>query len=244
MTEKSGNQLFPAVVILLLVVMAFLLGTLYQKVQLLEKGGTTQVANAGTNNNNAQPSNPSQIAEAAGVVDPVSAKDHVRGDRNARIALIEYSDLECPYCQQFHGTAQQILDSYKGKVMWVYRHFPLSFHPTAMPRAIGSECVAKLGGEDKFWAYVDKMFSTQGFTGTPDEVATGLGIDKAKFDDCIKDAAIKAIIDADEASGTKAGVTGTPGNILLDTKTGDKQLIPGAVPFEQIKPVIDQMLAK
>lgn len=96
-------------------------------------------------------------------VDPVASTDHVRGNRNARIAMIEYSDLQCPFCKQFHPTAQRVVDEYKGQVLWVYRHFPLDqgpnpLHPVARRAAEGSECVAELAGEDGFWKYVDAVF--------------------------------------------------------------------------------------
>ena len=88
-------------------------------------------------------------------VKPVSENEHIRGDKNAKISLIEYSDYECPYCKRFHDTPKQVLEEYEGKVNWVYRHFPLGFHATATPKAIASECVAELGGNDKFWEFSD-----------------------------------------------------------------------------------------
>lgn len=243
MQEKANSsQIFPTVVVLLLVAMAFGMGMMWQKLSLLQAGGV-----AGTNNvvagNNA-PTAPGEIAQEAGEVEPVSKDDFVKGDRKARIALIEYSDLECPFCQSFHKTAEQLVKDYDGKLMWVYRHFPLSFHPQAEPRAIGAECAAKLGGEEKFWAFIDKIFETQSFTGTPTEVAEKIGLNKSKFEECLKDSKIKDLVAADTNSGTKAGVNGTPGNIILDTKTGKKKLIPGALPAEQLKPIIDAMLAE
>jgi protein-disulfide isomerase len=245
MQEKATNsQIFPTVVVLLLVAMAFGMGMMWQKLSLLQSGGTIA---AGANNvaaGNAAPAAPGEIAQEAGEVDPVKKEDHVRGDRKARIALIEYSDLECPFCQQFHATADQLVKDYDGKLMWVYRHFPLSFHPQGEPRAIGAECAAKLGGEDKFWAFIDKVFEVQGFTGTPTEVAEKIGLNKSKFEECLKDSKIKDIVTAMANTGSKAGVNGTPGNILLDTKTGEKKLIPGALPAEQFKTIIDGMLAK
>lgn len=92
-------------------------------------------------------------------VDPVAGSDYVRGNRNARIAMIEYSDLQCPFCKQFHPTAQRVIDEYKGQVLWVYRHFPLDqLHPIARKAAEGSECVGELAGENGFWKYVDAVF--------------------------------------------------------------------------------------
>ena len=77
----------------------------------------------------------------------MTKEDWVFGNRNAEIALIEYSDLECPFCKKFHPTAQQVVDEYKGKVMWVFRHYPLSFHANAQKEAEASECAAELGRE-------------------------------------------------------------------------------------------------
>lgn len=107
---------------------------------------------------NAAISDPS--VQAAKAVPPIDfKKDHILGDRNAPIAIIEYSDYQCPFCHAVHPTYKQIMKEYDGKVMWVYRHFPLSFHPEAMPLAIASECVASLKGNDAFWAFSDKVMS-------------------------------------------------------------------------------------
>lgn len=245
MQDKATNsQIFPTVVVLLLVAMAFGMGMMWQKLSLLQSGGTIAAGAANNGAAAAAPAAPGEVAQEAGEVEPVNKEDHIKGDKNARIVLIEYSDLECPFCQQFHATAEQLIKDYDGKLMWVYRHFPLSFHPQAEPRAIGAECAAKLGGNDKFWAFVDKIFETQAFTGTPTEVAEKIGLNKAKFEECLKDSKMKDIVTAMANGGTKAGVNGTPGNILLDTKTGEKKLIPGALPVEQFKPIIDAMLAK
>ena len=85
--------------------------------------------------------------------------DHLRGSIDAPVALIEYSDLECPFCKRFHPTVQEALRQYGDQMAWAYRHFPLeSIHTSARPLAEGSECAAQLGGNDKFWEYVDYVF--------------------------------------------------------------------------------------
>lgn len=91
---------------------------------------------------------------------PLSEKDHVRGDRNAQVVIIEYSDLQCPFCQRFHGTMNEVMRGYKPEqVAWVFRHFPLdSIHQNARPLAEASECAYELGGDKKFWEFIDALF--------------------------------------------------------------------------------------
>ena len=239
--HQQISGIVQATVIILLVVCSFLLGSLWTKVQILERGGIQQPSAA------AAPIAPPPAQEAKDVP-KVTKDDHVRGDRNSRIALIEYSDIECPFCKRFHPTAQQVIDTYKGKVMWVYRHYPLAFHANAQKEAEASECANELGGNDAFWKYVDAIYERTTSNGTGfalDQLvplAVELGLNEAKFKECLDSGKYATHVKEDMNGGSKAGVTGTPGNILLDTKTGKTKLIPGAVPFETIKAAIDEML--
>jgi len=98
-------------------------------------------------------------SDRASKLTAISEKDHVRGNRSAKIKLVEYSDFECPFCQRFHLTAKQVLDEYGNDVAWVYRHFPLDqLHPKARPTAEASECVYELGGDEAFWKFTDEVF--------------------------------------------------------------------------------------
>jgi protein-disulfide isomerase len=99
------------------------------------------------------------IPSADSVPPPDFTKDHYVGDKNAPLALIEYTDYECPFCHRVQPTYKQIMDQYDGKVVWVLRHYPLSFHPSAMPLAVGAECVNELAGADAFWSYTDQVMS-------------------------------------------------------------------------------------
>jgi protein-disulfide isomerase len=182
-------------------------------------------------------------AKQAMQVVPVGPNDHVKGNPNAKLFLIEYSDFECPFCARVHPTIKQIMEKYPNDIAWVYRHFPLSFHPKAMPAAVASECVAQLGGNDAFWKFADVVFDEKNF----DYVSTAkaLGINEAKFKSCIDDsAAIVEKINQQTKEGSLAGVTGTPGNILYNPKTKEARLIPGARPIEMFLPDIEDMLGK
>lgn len=95
-------------------------------------------------------------------VRPVDREDYIRGPADAPLAIIEYSDFECPFCGQFHPTMKQIIAEFPAEVVWIYRHFPLdNIHPQASPAAIASECVGKLAGNEAFWGFADGLFAAQ-----------------------------------------------------------------------------------
>lgn len=99
--------------------------------------------------------------EYTGDVPPVEAGEHILGNLDtAQVVIVEYSDFECPYCARYHPTMKQIVAESNGGVALVYRHFPLTqIHQNAMERAIASECVAQIKGNDAFWKYVDLLFN-------------------------------------------------------------------------------------
>lgn len=221
-------------------------------------GGAFLIKNKVSNNPsnpiaaNAQPS-PAPAAPNAPTVSPdkidkVTAEDHVRGDRSARFQLIEYSDLECPFCKSFHPTAQKILNDYQGKIAWVYRHFPLDpIHSKADKEAEAAECAAEQGGNDAFWKFTDKVFevtpSNNGLNPTQlPQIATQVGLDGTKLQSCIDSGKMAAKVEVQYQSGIKVGISGTPTSVFLDTQTNKAILIPGALPYEQLKTQIDSML--
>ncbi|KKU03398.1 MAG: Periplasmic thiol:disulfide interchange protein DsbA [Candidatus Amesbacteria bacterium GW2011_GWB1_47_26] len=233
-----------AVLVVILIIASFFIGSLFTKVQFLEKGVSKTTSQPANVNNNA----PQGFGNADGV-EKLKEEDHVRGDRNARVLLIEYSDLECPFCKSFHSTAQKIVDTYNGQVAWVFRHFPLSFHANAQKEAEATECANELGGNDAFWKYADALFERTTSNGTGfalDKLvplAKEIGLNENSFKNCLDSGKYTKHVADDIAAGSQAGVTGTPGNILLDTKTGQTKLIPGALPFDQFKTAIDAFLS-
>lgn len=170
----------------------------------------------------------------------VTDADHIRGDVNAPITMIEYSDFECPFCSRFHPTTTSILDEYDGKVRLVFRHFPLSFHAEAEPAAEASECA---GEQDKFWEFADGLFENQGDLGEKLylKLASDIGLDEKKFEDCLESDKFLAKVRSDMQDGSAGGVTGTPGSFLID-KDGNTTAVKGAKPLSSITPLIDEML--
>lgn len=182
-------------------------------------------------------------APPAGDVKPVDPNyDHIRGNPDAKISVIEYSDFECPFCSRNHPTMQQIIDTYGDDVNWVYRHFPLSFHPNAQKAAEASECAAEIGGNDKFWEMTDMLMEKGADNAQLESYAAAIGLDAGDFKTCLDSGTMAARVQSDTAEGGSAGVNGTPGNIVLNNKTKESRIVSGAQPFAAFKTVIDEML--
>lgn len=162
---------------------------------------------------------------------PVAEAEHLRGNPDASIHIVEYSDTECPFCKGFHDTMRQVIGEYgkSGKVAWTYRHFPLTgIHPRAPKEAEATECAAELGGNAKFWEYVDELFRvTPANNGlNPDElprIADRVGLSKDIFTACLATEKHRAKVDADLAEAVQAGGTGTPFNVILLKKALSKE---------------------
>ena len=181
---------------------------------------------------------------------PVTDKDHIRGNPNAPIVIVEYSDFECPFCKNFHETMNKIMADYgkDGKVAWVYRQFPIvQLHPNAPKIAAASECVANLGKNDAFWKFADFVFGERAINAPTDmtrlpEYAEKSGVDKAKFTACVDAGTYTSQITSDINLAAKAGAKGTPYSILM---VGNQQgIINGAQPYETVKQMIETMLSQ
>jgi protein-disulfide isomerase len=180
-------------------------------------------------------------------IKPVTSKDHIKGNPNAPIKIIEFSDFECPFCKKFHPTMQRVIDEYgkDGKVAWIYRHFPLdSIHPKkARNEAVASECAAELGGNSKFWEYADKIFEITPSNNRLDQallpnIAEDIGLNRAKFEACLTSGKFDTHVESDLQDGIASGGTGTPYSILIDVN-GQKYPISGAQPYASVKSIID-----
>lgn len=224
-------------------IVGFFAGSLWTENQMLRSGKGVATAPTQPTAQAPQPSGPTpdQLKKAPKVTDA----DFSRGNKNAKVTLIEYSDFECPFCARFHPTMLQVMKEYGDKVNWVYRHFPLSFHPHAQKAAEASECIAKQKGQDAFWKYADAIFEENTKAGgqLSDEiiqrVAESTGVNMTAFKSCLDSGEMKNKVTQIAAGGTQAGISGTPGTIIL-TNDGKADLIPGALTFDQVKAILDQ----
>jgi protein-disulfide isomerase len=164
--------------------------------------------------------------------------DAVKGDPNAPVTIIEWSDYECPFCERFASqTLPAITEQYieTGKVKLVFKDFPLSFHANAQKAAEAAECA---GEQDKYYDMHDLLFS-KGVSGGVDAFkayAAELELDTEKFNDCLDTGKMADEVAEDMQEGVSAGITGTPGFIV------NGQQIKGAQPFQVFQQVIESFL--
>lgn len=184
-------------------------------------------------------------------IKPITSSDKILGNPNADVIIVEYSDFQCPYCKIFHSTMNDLMYEYgrNGKVAWIFRNFPLeSIHKDAKGAAIASECVFRIGGNEKFWQYSDYLFASSTEILSKDnleKIATDLGIEKEKYNSCINSPEIDTKINADIADGKLIYENdpnfGTPYSFII-TKTGIQTKVIGAQPFLKMKELIDKLI--
>lgn len=209
----------------------------------LGKSDTPTPAPAG--NQQAAAANRAPAAPTIGDIREVSNEDHIRGASDAKVTIIEYSDLECPFCKRFHTTLQQVIKDYPSDVRWVYRHFPIpQLHQQATQEAYAAECAAEQG---KFWEFIDIVFTeTQGndsldLTKLP-EYARQAGVANVpQFETCVESEKYKDKVAADVEDAAVAGGRGTPYSVIIGPD-GEKKSINGAQPITQVKAAIDSLL--
>lgn len=174
----------------------------------------------------------------AGKVDLASLRN-VRGSGD--YTIVEYSDIDCPFCKRFHPTMQQIMTDYDGKIRWVYKHLPLtSLHPNAMQKALASECAADQG---KFWEYLDPMITNEPVdTAEITSVADDIGLDRTKFDNCVTNQQFKDRISEDSNEAQSLGGRGTPYGVIIDKDGNIVDTIEGALPYDSVKQTLDAIL--
>lgn len=252
--ETSRPHYTPMLVILLIVA-SYFLGTLTTKIQYMEGNKTGTVAQQNPSNQGiagiSNPQGGTVGGQVAGqqVIEPPKPPEagHLPplGEKQAKVTLIEFSDFQCPFCKRmFDETYPQLKADYidTGKVKLVFRHYPLSFHPYAQKTAEATECANE---QQKFWEYHDVLFKNQDtwsaqtatqIDATLTTYATELGLDAGKFSLCLQNGTYKKEVEEDFAAGNKAGVSGTPTTFI------NGKSIVGAQPYSAFKAEIDAAL--
>ena len=183
--------------------------------------------------------------------DPIAiTSEPFKGSASAKVALIEFSDYQCPFCSRY---TQEILPQIRtdfvdtGKVKYVFRDMPLSFHKQAFKAAEAAHCA---GAQGKFWEMHDVLFQNQAAL-APEQLATHaktVGVDDVPFGQCLDSGKFAADINRDIADATAAGITGTPTFLVGVIQPGDgrvkviKKLV-GAKPYAEFKAALDGALA-
>ncbi|PIR94059.1 disulfide bond formation protein DsbA [Candidatus Falkowbacteria bacterium CG10_big_fil_rev_8_21_14_0_10_39_11] len=176
----------------------------------------------------------------------ISADDHIRGADKAPITIVEFSDPECPFCKRFHDTMNQVMAKYPDQVRWVYKHAPLdSLHSKARKEAEATECAAELGGNDGFWAFLDKLFEiTPSNNGLAEsqlyDIADAVGLNKTKFTDCLNSGRYKDKVQQQLDEAIAAGMQGTPYSVIV--AGGTNIPLSGAQPFAVVSATLDSLL--
>lgn len=181
---------------------------------------------------------PSPSPSGGSAVSVSEDNDPFTGDENAPVVMIEFSDFECPFCGRFFNeTLSQVEEKYinTGKVKFVYRDFPLSFHPNAQKAAEAGECANEQG---KFWEMHDMIFENQSAIAVANlkTYAANLGLNTGQFNSCLDSGKYADEVASDVADGTAAGVSGTPTFFI------NGQILVGAQPFSAFEQVIEAEL--
>ncbi len=166
-----------------------------------------------------------------------------RGNPEGPVLIVEFSDFQCPYCARGAATVEQILEKHGADVRFVFKHFPLDFHPWARPASIATHCAGQQDDE-AFWTLHDRYFENQkqitadNVLAKSKEYLAESGIDMAAFSTCAEDQSSSeyksaaALVDADMAFGQQMGVSGTPGFFV------NGEFLNGAQPLSAFEPLI------
>lgn len=193
-----------------------------------------------------KPTATKQKVEVSTVIKP----EYMLGNSEAEITLYEYSDIDCPYCLRLHDSkvSEKLMEEYKGKLNYAFKHFPIDqLHPMARMKAETTLCVAEQEKDaDKYYAFISQLFGSRA---SSKEAILNLvgeyGVDKEKVATCIDNGTYKDSVQATLDEGSqKFGITGTPGSVLINNKTGEWIAVKGAAPYESFKQAVESLISK
>ena len=178
---------------------------------------------------------------------------YVLWNKDAEISFVEYSDLECPFCKKLHAswTIEQVIKDYDWKVNFIFKQFPLGFHPQAQMEAEAALCVWDLNWSDKYYEFIENVFKNSKTNGrsydvaTITELASKMWVDKIKLTSCIQSWKNKNLAKSQTKEWSSLfGITWTPWNVFINNKTGEWDKLPGAYPLNSFKQKIDSLINK
>lgn len=185
-------------------------------------------------------------ATATTTADHAPADPRILGSAAAQVMIIEFTDLQCPYCARFARDTWPLLrERYvdTGKVQFATRDLPLSFHAFALPAAVAARCAGQQG---KFWEYREALFRDQSLLGQGryTELAGTFGLDTARFETCRGDPEVAAAVRADAALAASSGIASTPSFVIGRVVNGEfeGEVMSGAQPFEAFQQRLDSLL--
>jgi len=247
----SGNK-SQILAVILLVIASFIIGSLWTKIQYLEKNGSVAKQTA--------PIAQQAVAPQAAPPEDTTPKkvsvddDPVLGDKNAKVTLIDFTDYECPFCKRYYDeTFSQIKKDYldTGKIKYVVRDLPLSFHANAHKEAQAAECAREQGGDAAYYKYHDEIFKRTASNGTGlaldklSVIANDLGLNGNTLQSCLDSEKYKGEVDKDLADASAVGASGTP-TFFIGKSTSDGVItgtkIVGAQPYSAFQAEIDKQL--
>lgn len=241
--KKSKPGVLQLVMVGLLVVAAFAIGSMWTELRMLKgQGGAMpqgdQVAPGELPEEGITELSEDQWQEV------LSNPAFTVGEPEAAVVIVEFTDYQCPFCKRHvDETAGQINENYveEGKVKYIYRDLPLPFHANAHLASQAARCA---GDQDKYLEYRDRLFETQASwseeeaAGLFKTYAGGLGLDQGQFDSCLDEEKYKQAVDDDLALATKVEATGTPSFFI-----NGKSLV-GAQPFAAFEIMIEEALGE
>lgn len=214
--------------------MAAIIGALYLRVNYLENRQKIFAS---------LPANSRQIPQ--GNLEKIGLSDYVRGNKDASVTLVEYSDFECPSCQRMHPVYDKILQKFGSSVRFVQRMFPLPQNINAEKEAEAVLCAGKIGGEKTYWKYGDEIFKrTTGKEGGEGfaldkllPLAKELGVSEKAFGKCLDKEEMAGRVQKEKKSGEIAGVVQLPSLFIL-TKNNQNMLVSGEESFQTLQLIV------
>ena len=186
----------------------------------------------------------------------IKDNSYIKGNSDAEITWLEYSDLECPFCAKLHnsGTPEEITSKYWDNLNVIYNHFPLDFHANALPWAQIIECIWELKWSDAFYAVLKTSYAGRDINKAEDnsrqsskeflvDEAVKLWVNKDNLEKCIDNNKYTEKVNKSQTMGAELfSITWTPWNVLINNKTWEYEVISWAYPTSSFEAIIDKLL--